>query len=104
MNLYDKVYNILKLNPIARNCDKALISLVWKTYYSEEIFQVDGKNCIKLESLQKLPFGDNITRARRKIQEGNEFLPTKISVVRNRKINEELWRRAMAKNDLTFFN
>ena len=105
LQVYEMVKQVLAESHYARNSDLALAVIIWKKYYSEHIFQYNGMNSIQLESLKTLPLFDTISRARRMIQNDEGlYLPTNIEVVKARRINEELWRNAIATKQTEIFN
>jgi hypothetical protein len=102
--LEQKVLKVLEIHPVARNSDLALTSLLWKIYYPKYILQItldntqNLHNAILLSSLQHLPSFDTISRCRRLIQSKGQFVPTDWTIAKGRKMNEEVWRNAMAKD------
>lgn len=88
-----KVIEILRDIPESRNCDQYLTIAIWERFYGDEIISINGKNHIQLSSLLFLPREDNIKRHRAIIQnEKGMYLPTRLEVVKKRKMNEEDWR------------
>ncbi|MCK9544955.1 MAG: hypothetical protein M0R03_23310 [Novosphingobium sp.] len=93
MKLRSKILHCLNKYPDTRNSDILLTRAVWYEFHNSKIFQHNGKPAIYTEDLIDLPREDNVKRIRAKIQnEENNFLPTDINVVKQRKINEEVWR------------
>jgi hypothetical protein len=105
MNVFDEVKDILAEFEDARNSDIVLTSRLWKKFYPSHIHNFEGKNYIALESLTVVPMFDTISRARRIIQNDEyTYLPTKLEVAKARRINEDVWRKAMATKQITIFN
>lgn len=96
-----QVEEVLERNPKARNSDKELAILVWKTFYPNLVQVRDGGSMIFLADLYELPSYDTISRWRRKFQEENRFPPTdeKIAIERGWKTDD--WLAALGrKRDL----
>lgn len=79
MNLYDKVYSILKSDRPSRNSDKRLIWLVWST---QDLIK-DGK--ISCYSFMQATTPESITRCRRSVQESDLDLQATSARVRRRR-------------------
>lgn len=95
-SLKAKVEYILTRYPETRNSDIALSIRLWKSYYHKDLIEQNGKSYIDLNKLFDLPREDNIKRIRAKIQnEEKRLLPTDISVVRQRKMNELEWKQLL---------
>ena len=99
-NLKNQVLQILEKYPKARNSDQWLTIKIWCDFYPTRIIREEGKEpMIKLSDIMELPREDNVKRVRAIIQnEDNMFLPTSIEVVKQRKINEDIWRRYIISN------
>lgn len=95
--LKQEILFILSEYPESRNSDIRLTNLIWWKFYNSKVFQNEtGDYCIRLKDLYSVPREDNVKRIRAKIQnEEQRFLPTEWKVAKQRKINEESWRRAM---------
>jgi len=96
--LKDQVEYILKEKPETRNCDIKLTIEIWKEFYLDKLAhsKKDGEYYIKLDKLKEVPRQANIKRARAKFQnDRKEYLPTKWSVAKQRRIEEDEWRVAM---------
>ena len=93
-NLKMKVEAILREFPQSRNDDRWLACKLWAVYYPEYIVRQDNDPAmVRLEDIVKLPSQDTIARYRQIVQNvDKEYLPTKIEVIRRRKMNEEEWR------------
>lgn len=96
LKLKHKVRNILEQDTEARNCDVRLTCLIWLTYHDHLLFKDDqGVASVRLRNIINLPKEDAISRWRRKVQEGGEFLPTKWEVAKKRGMNKEEWELAL---------
>lgn len=87
----------------SRNSDITLTIAIWKRFYSSRIKKSaeNGKLGVWLEDLFHLPSQDNIKRIRAYFQNDKmKYLPTSIEVVRQRRINEETWRKTMGQGDV----
>jgi len=89
-----KVRVILERHETARNNDGTLLAHYINTFSKQLVVKdADGDLAIKLRNLKNLPPIENLRRSRQLIQnDDNEFLPTKASVRKARKIKEENWR------------
>ena len=102
MNLKSKIEYCLEKYPETRNSDVKLTNSIWVEYYRDRLKTIDGKAYVALVDLYDMPREDNVKRIRAKIQnEENRFLPTTLEVVRQRKINEEIWRNKLGYNGNT---
>jgi hypothetical protein len=98
-NLKSKIEYCLKEYPETRNSDIKLMNTIFVTFYKEHLFEVDRKWCIRLVSLYTIPNQADIKRVRQKIQNGKHlFLPTDPDIRKQRKINEEEWRKQLGYN------
>lgn len=99
--LKDKVEYVLKHHPASRSCDKYLAVALWYKFYNNFIIEVgaDKEKAILLKNIVKLPSQELIARCRRKFQESNLYLPTLLNVAKKRKIQEQVWRDYMLKNN-----
>ena len=106
INLKEKVLYCLEKDKESRNSDIRLTQTIWWIYHKHKIFKgEDGDYSVKLKELFDLPREDNIKRVRAIIQnEENKFLPTRIEVVKKRKLNEERWRNYINENNLNNSN
>lgn len=94
-DLTDKIEKVLQDVPDSRNDDIILTLEIWRRYYSNFLYTAkDGNMYVKLDNIKFLPREDHIKRIRAKIQnEYFKYLPTKISVAEQRKMNIEKWRQ-----------
>ena len=97
--LKTKVYLMLEQYPKTRNSDTSLTNVIWLTYYKEYIKIVDGEAYINIKDLYKLPTQDDIKRIRAEIQNKQyKFLPTSWEVAKQRKWQEQEYRKAFGYN------
>lgn len=94
IDLKAKVLYCLSKDLESRNSDIRLMKMVWWEYHNSKLFQnLEGDTCVRLKDLDDLPREDHIKRIRAKIQnEEYRYLPTRLEVVKARKINEDKWR------------
>jgi hypothetical protein len=98
-NLKTEVEHCLREIPDTRNSDIKLTNAVWVTFYQGRLRQVDGHWTVRLVDIYDLPHEDNVKRIRAKIQnEKKLYLPTSETVRKQRKINEEDWRKSLGYN------
>lgn len=97
-NLKRVVEEILAKVEATRNSDVYLTLLVWYSYYRDELKQIEDKWYVSFDALQYLPTESKIGRVRRKIQESGKYPPTDPKVAKERKWEEEEWRKAMGSN------
>lgn len=93
--LKNQILKVLELFPKTRDSDVRLMLTLWMRYYPSRIHRDSPESpaYIYLKDIMELPREDNIKRIRAVIQnEENRFLPTSLEVVKQRKINEQLWR------------
>ena len=96
--LKEKVLYVLERNPETRNDDAILTFTIIATYLPDEVIIKDNKYFISTYALKRVR-EDNVKRIRATIQnEDKKFLPTLESVRRQRKINEEDWRKSLGYN------
>ncbi len=95
-----QVEKILQEIPSTRNSDIELMIEIWKKFFPQHILsRGNGNFGIDLTSLNHLPREDHIKRYRASFQNDDGlYLPTKLEVVRERRINEEKWRGYMTRN------
>lgn len=96
--LKDKVLFCLDTYPETRNSDITLTIMVWKKFNPEYIKHTPESDLgyLNLDNLKELPREDHIKRIRAKIQnEDGKYLPTSLSVAKQRRIEENKWREAM---------
>lgn len=101
--LKSQVEKILRDTPSSRNSDITLTIELWKRFYPSKIKQSKetGKFGVWLDDLFTLPREDNIKRIRAHFQNDMlKYLPTSLEVVRQRRINEEVWRKTMGMGDV----
>lgn len=94
-SLKNQVLKILMKYPKTRDSDVRLMLTLWMIYYPSRIHKdsPDENSYVYLKDIMSLPREDNIKRVRAVIQNvENKYLPTSLEVVKQRKINEELWR------------
>jgi len=99
----ERVYQILRDYPEARNNDGTLWAHYIHTFHRELVHEdVDGNACIPLKYLKLLPPNQSLRLARQLIQNDlGEFLPTRDDVRKARNIKEKNirdaeWREAKA--------
>lgn len=93
--LKTKVEICLEKFPETRNSDVELTIRVWRVFHKDKL----NANFVHLNDLFALPREDTIKRIRAQIQNRDQrFLPTAWEVAKKRKINQEVWERAMAAN------
>ena len=89
MHLIDQVKNILIEYEGARNSDITLTILLWQKFYGVE-------DSLNVNKLYDLPTQDAIKRYRAEIQnEKGLYLPTDPEILKQRKINEQLWKQEL---------
>jgi hypothetical protein len=83
-----------------RNSDIKLTNAVWIEFYPGYLSRNEKNEwMVKLTNLYELPHEDNVKRIRAHFQNDKKmYLPTKIKIVRKRKIKEEEWRSLMGYN------
>lgn len=99
--LKNQVLKTLEKYPKARNSDVVLMLNLWVTYYPSRIHRdnPESPSFVYLRDIIDLPREDLIGRVRRIIQNvENKFLPTSLEVVKQRKINEQIWRDYILNN------
>jgi len=84
----DKVYHILEISEATRDNDVMLYCVYLNKYHnlSEEIGQLNYKKLKQI--MRNAPVPESITRARRKIQEGGEFVGKR--KIRRMELEEEV--------------
>lgn len=109
--LYSKVETVLEADPESRDDDVRLWIMVARTFYPQykmKVSMIDpvdgtehaGVECIKFRDILKLPKQYDVQRYRTHIQNVEKrFLPTKIEVVKARRMNEQVWHLLMKKPD-----
>lgn len=97
-----KVEKILQEIPETRNSDIALTIEIWKRFYPTFITPNRvGFDSVRIEDMYFLPREDNVKRIRAQFQNDKLlYLPTSLEVVKQRKINEEVWRKSMGQGDV----
>lgn len=90
IGLKDQVKKVLIDNPETRNSDITLTIEIWKKFYSV------GDN-IPVGKLYDLPREDNVKRIRAKFcEQGYSWaMPTEEKIAKQRKINADIWRKAL---------
>lgn len=88
------VWEALHDSTKCRNSDFMLIINIMKRYGQKvearyNIMTQEQRIEWTITNWKELPSFESITRARRKIQAGRQFLPTDIEVMRQRRINEQ---------------
>lgn len=93
------VWEVLSNSEKARNSDTFLILKIGERLgHDVHGIKQDGKIIVRWElDLSTMPSFESITRARRKIQAGGQFLPTNPEVCRQRRINEQTMREYYSK-------
>lgn len=99
--LKQQVLRILDEFPQSRNSDQWLTIKLWCVFYPSRIVRLENEEpMIRLKDIMDLPREDNVKRVRAIIQNvENKFLPTSLAIVKQRKINEELWREYLKNNE-----
>lgn len=100
--LKGQVEYILMNDVESRNSDITLTIAIWKRFYSSKIkkSEATGELGVYLKDLFDLPREDNIKRIRAYFQNDKmKYLPTSLEVVKQRKMNEEVWRKMMSMPD-----
>lgn len=89
-----RVRQILEKYEKARDNDGILTAYYIATYHPTLLRKdTDGNSCVPLKYFGELPPLENIRRSRQLIQnDDGEFLPTKESIRKARKIKEKNWR------------
>jgi hypothetical protein len=97
MPLREQVLDCLLNFPDTRNSDIKLTNSIWYKYYPDKIQKNDnGELVVRLLDLYDLPREDNVKRIRATIQnDEGKFLPTDKEVIKQRRINEEKWRKEL---------
>lgn len=101
--LKGQVKYCLEEYPETRNSDITLTIAIWKVFFPQHLFKVDGlretdgvQQAILLKNLFELPREDNIKRVRAHFQNDKKILlPTVWEVAKGRGIAEDEWRVAM---------
>lgn len=102
-NLKKHVLAVLESTPKSRDSDQYLTLCIWNRYYGSRLIELDIQGekvkVVPLKSIMDLPREDNVKRIRAKIQnEEGKFLPTSLEVAKQRKINEDVWRKYTLNN------
>lgn len=100
--LKSQVLKVLEQFPKTRDSDVVLMLTLWMKYYPSRVHRFDENTpkYVYLRDIIDLPREDNIKRVRAIIQNvENKFLPTSINVAKQRKINEETWRKYILENE-----
>lgn len=98
-NLKDKILYILEKYPETRDDDALLTFTIIREYYPDEVKLIEDKWFISTKALRIIR-EDNVKRLRATIQnEEHRFLPTKSDVVKKRKINEQVWREYLSREN-----
>lgn len=94
-DLTTQVTEVLASTPKARDSDQYLTLVIWATYYKSRLFKNEkGATSVQLADIMELPREDNVKRIRAKIQnEQHKYLPTSLEVAKQRRINEDEWRK-----------
>lgn len=107
--LTGQVEAILQSVPESRNSDIVLTIEVWRKFYPKLIQNNDGLLWEKVPPLQfvflkdlfELPREDNIKRIRAQFQNDKLlYFPTDFAIAKQRRINEEVWRKTMGQGDV----
>ena len=108
-HLRKHVLAVLEAVPKSRDSDQYLTLCIWNRYYPQYVREIEVENphdtnkskvkMVALVDIMHLPREDNVKRIRAKIQnEEHKFLPTSLEVAKQRKINEEVWRKYTLNN------
>jgi hypothetical protein len=100
--LKQKVEAVLRDHPASRDSDITLTIEIWKRYYPSYLIQgASGTLAVRLNDLYNLPREDNVKRIRAHYQNDQlKYLPTTLAVAKQRKINEEVWRKIMSQPEV----
>lgn len=97
-----QVFDILELHKQARNSDKYLIMMIFYTFYKEcggyYVDNLGKKRWGCLLTHKNAPSSESIRRYRQKYQSAGIYMPTSLKVVKQRRLNQGLWRSEMAKD------
>ena len=100
-----QVEYILSVSEDARNSDYFLTKALWAKYYKGYLLEVEGKLTLPLDYYEEVANPNDITRARRHIQNPKpdkgykgKYLPSSLEVRKKRKIREEDYRRWLGYN------
>lgn len=97
--LKSQIEYVLSVDEKTRNSDIELMIEVWKRFYPDHIRKgSNGDLGIYLQDLYKVPYQDSIKRIRAMIQSEGKYLPTKKTIAEKRRINMDMWHKAMAFN------
>lgn len=93
------VFNVLSESEKSRNSDTFLILKIAERFgHNIKAIRRGDKRIVQWElDLDLMPPFESITRARRKIQSGGQYLPTNPEVCRQRRINETKMREYYAR-------
>lgn len=100
LGIKGKVDLILCRHSEARNSDKVLVELYWKTWDSQHIATNEAGDWVLLANIINMTSPDSITRARRWFQE-HGFYEATDPVVRERRARESKVRAAISSGDMT---
>ena len=101
-SLKNQVEQILTKYPQARNSDQWLTLKLWAVFYPNKvrIHELTNQKYVFLNDIMDLPREDNVKRIRAVIQnEENRLLPTSLDVVKQRRINEKIWKEYLNKEN-----
>lgn len=90
MKIKDKVEHCLKYFPETANSDPQLTFRIIHEFHNSHIKLIDGKWWTSCE-IQKDIREDHIKRIRAKFNEQGMYLPTDEKVIKQRKLNEQVW-------------
>ncbi len=102
--LKNRIINILRQYPQARDSDQWLTLQIWCTYYPSRIHKDDKeKRYVYLRDVLEMPREDHVKRIRAIIQNvEHRFLPTTEEVRKKRQISEEEWNAYVTRGEKLF--
>lgn len=93
----EMVRTVLEDLPATRDDDILLTIEIWRRFFPEKVQRGEGEvaSFVYLKDLHGLPREDHVKRMRAYFQAAGRYLPTKIEVVKARRLNEEKWHEYM---------
>lgn len=93
-NIKAKVEEALTKDEQSRNSDIRCTNYILINHFQGRLFKdKDGDWAIKLKELYNVPSIDDVKRIRALFNSKGKYLPTSKTVAKQRRINEEEWRR-----------
>jgi len=90
MKTKEMVEYCLKAYPETANSDVQLTFRIIHLFYNQHIRIIDGKWWVSCE-IQKIIREDHVKRIRAKFNEEGKYLPTDPEVIKQRRLNEQVW-------------